>query len=684
MNFDSREADRGPVQADDSPGSADLPGRAIDSTEKLATNPDPQDCQIFGRFASESSPPAGSIADQFGSIMDHSAVGMALLDPNGRFLRLNRALCQMLAASQDDLIGTPFHAITHPADLAANLREVRKMLDEGTESYQTEKRYIRRDGQILWAITSVALVRKPDGKPSHFIKQIQDITKRKAAEERVEVQSAALKAAANGIVITDRDGVIEWVNDAFCRLTGYALEEALGKKPGILRSGEHSPEFYRQLWETILAGRVWHGEVVNRRKDGTTYPEEMTITPVYNCTGVLTHFIAIKQNITERKQAQKQMLRTQRLESIGTLAGGIAHDLNNSLAPILMCVELLKMQYPDADKVLDTVETSARRAAGMVRQLVTFAKGAEGERLLVQPRHLLKEISKIILSTFPKNIVVKCEYPADLPMVLGDATQLHQVLLNLCVNARDAMPGGGSILLKGSVEDVDHPTGCTSPDAQPGKYVVLSVRDTGTGIAPEVLDRMWEPFFTTKGPEKGTGLGLSTVLGIAKGHAGFVRVTSTPGDGACFSVCLPAHSTASGNTDFVTNPDSDFLGDNELILVVDDEADVRSITRAVLERLRFKVITACDGADGIVRAADHREGIRVVITDLQMPHMDGIALIRALRRMLPRTSVVVSCGKLEASEQAELRDLGVRVFLEKPFSESRLKEALKQVLALKG
>jgi two-component system cell cycle sensor histidine kinase/response regulator CckA len=395
--------------------------------------------------------------------------------------------------------------------------------------------------------------------------------------------------------------------------------------------------------------------------------------------------IGATQDITDRKrgdaeqwQLERQASRTQRLESIGTLAGGIAHDLNNALTPILMMLDLLKETYPTESEALETVERSANHAAEMVRHLLSFAKGNEGRRMRLQPRLLVKEMEKIVKGTFPKNIRIHLRCPKELPGIVGDATQLHQVLLNLCVNARDAMPEGGVLTLEAAPTDA----GEAGPDAAPHRYVVLRVSDTGTGIEPDMVERIFDPFFSTKGADKGTGLGLFTAAGIVKGHDGVIRVQSAPGKGSTFSVLLPV---AAGANDVEPERESaaTFMGNRELVLYVDDEGEVRTAARAVLARLNFTPLIAKDAMGGLLQAMQHQTDLRAVITDLHMPQMDGLAFVRALRRTLPDLPVIVASGRLDVGPGKELKRLGVTVLLDKPFTQAMLANALRAVIGPK-
>ena len=416
--------------------------------------------------------------------------------------------------------------------------------------------------------------------------------------------------------------------------------------------------------------------------DGTVRWINDKAFPVRDEQGAVYRIVGVAEDITERKNAARLALRSQRLQSIGTLAGGVAHDLNNALAPITMGVEMLKMQYPQESETLDMFEACAKRGADLVRQLLSFAKGAEGEHVALQPTRLVADLEKIMKGSFPKNIQLAVQCDSSLPTILGDATQLDQILLNLCVNARDAMPRGGTLALEAQYVEMDAAYASSIPDAKPGNYVMLRVRDTGTGIPPEIIDRIFDPFFTTKGPDKGTGLGLSTVMGIVKGHGGFLQVYSQPGQGSTFAAYLPAANAGSDPERLAKLP-SAFRGQGELILFVDDEAAVREMAQAVLRRLNCNVVTATDGLDGLIQLAEHRTELRAIVTDLHMPHMDGLAFVRSLRGMLPDIPVLVASGRLDEAVAEEFKTLGVTSRLDKPFTELQLAEALKNLLAPK-
>jgi len=384
---------------------------------------------------------------------------------------------------------------------------------------------------------------------------------------------------------------------------------------------------------------------------------------------------------TQIKLLQDLQARSQRMESLGTLAGGIAHDLNNALAPIVMGLGLLGADTPGNEKLIDTMRASGQRAAGMVRQLLTFSKGTGGERRPLRIRPLLLEIQKILTGTLPKDIQLIVDTTADLT-VLGDSTQLHQILLNLCLNARDAMPRGGKIEIREEFQQVDAMFAAgLGLEARPGPYAVLTVTDTGTGMTPEVMERMFEPFFTTKGPDKGTGLGLSTVLGIVKSHEGFLQVHSKLGEGTRFSVFIPVREKEKTlDTESVHKSQALHRGNGETVLLVDDEAPIREVGTAILKRLNYNPVTASDGLEGLVKVAELRKELRIIITDLAMPGLDGIQFVKAVRLSLPDMPIIVASGTIDGKFKRQLEELKVAGLLNKPFSEQALAQMLSMTL----
>jgi two-component system, cell cycle sensor histidine kinase and response regulator CckA len=389
---------------------------------------------------------------------------------------------------------------------------------------------------------------------------------------------------------------------------------------------------------------------------------------------------ALQEEIAHRKKLEAQLLRTQRLESVGVLAGGIAHDFNNLLTPVLMAAKLLREDRPEEDRqhLLGTLQASAERGAEVVRQLLSFAGGIEGARVPVQLRHVLKEVKGIVEHTFPKAIVVRTRLAGDLRPALADATQLSQVLMNLCVNARDAMPDGGTLTIASENVELDEAAARAHPDARPGPHVRITVEDPGPGIPDEVLDRVFDPFFTTKEPGKGTGLGLATALGIVKSHGGFIQVWSEVGRGSRFEVYLPAHVAPVETVEPAPGEAPD--GNGELILVVDDEPFILQTVRATLERHGYRVVTAADGREALQAHERHRAGIDAVLLDMMMPGMDGLDVLAALRERDPGLRVIASSGLRLQDRVNEAASAGARRFLPKPYTDEQLLSALAGVL----
>ncbi len=624
------------------------------------------------------------------TIIETEPENVHTVSPEGRFLQMNRAglailgadtLAQLQGRMALDFVARPYQAAY-------------RALHEGAlrgETSEIEIEVIGLRGARRWLETHAAPLRDSRGAIVAVLGIGRDITVRKHAEAGLLLQSAALSAAANAIVITDGAGCVEWVNPAFTTSSGYALEDARGRNlRELIKSSEYEPAFFQQMWDTILGGHVWQGEIVSRRKDGARYTEEMTITPVVGPFGIITHFIAIKQDITPQKRLEEQVRQAQRLEAVGTLAGGIAHDLNNILAPMRMVTGLLqdKLTAPRDRELLDLVDAGAKRGADIIRQLLTFSRGTKGERAPVQLGHLIREMAKIMRETFPREISIVESVPSGLQPVLADATQMHQVLMNLCVNARDAMPEGGCLKLAGrNLQFAEGDPGLLPP-ARPGAYVEVAVADTGSGIAPEIIDRIFDPFFTTKPAGKGTGLGLSTTLGIVRSHGGFIRTESTPGKGTTFFVCLPAGTvTAAGSAPPLpaapAGPPGP-LGQGELILVVDDEISIRETTKRILEACRYRVVTAVNGEDAMKHYLQHRGEVGLVLTDVMMPVKGGTALIRSLRELEPQLKVVATSGLDRPLQGSSLPQLGITSVLPKPFAASELLEAIHRQLAGPG
>ena len=491
----------------------------------------------------------------------------------------------------------------------------------------------------------------------HLLNERRLQRERRQAGEALRLFRALLDQSNDSIEVLDPETArfID-VNEKGFTCLGYSRAEFLSLRLFDIELG-----LKMQAWPQLLAkirttGSV-RGEGIHQRKDGTTFPVEFSVKLVKLDRDYL---LAVVRDISERKEMEAKFFRAQRLEAIGSLASGIAHDMNNILAPIMMSAPLLRMglSVEQTEKTLVTIETSAQRGADLVRQLLTFGRGVEGARRIVRLGAMLDEVARIAQRTFPKNISIARDDSEMAWPVMGDSTQLHQVLLNLCVNARDAMPQGGVLTIAVDNVRFDESLVSMTPGAKVGPYVQLSVTDTGTGIPPDVVDKIFDPFFTTKEPGKGTGLGLSTVIGIVKSHGGFVSVLTKMGVGTTFQVYFPAMPEGQ-EAALAKGPGAAPAGHGELILVVDDEEKIREVVRDMLVKYGYQVIVANDGADATKQFVLHAKEIRAVITDLEMPVMDGMELVHVLRTLNPALAVLVSSGI--ASEQAlESRRAGLK------------------------
>jgi PAS domain S-box-containing protein len=498
---------------------------------------------------------------------------------------------------------------------------------------------------------------------------------------RVREQAALLDTAHEAIQVRDLDGRIIFWNKGAERSYGWAAGEALGRTAVELLY--RNAARFREAQAALLADGEWQGEILKHTKDGREIVVEARWTLVRDAQGRPKSVLAIDTDITEKKKIESQFLRAQRMEGIGTLAGGIAHDLNNVLAPIMMSIEMLKdlVRNDDDLALLTTLQSSAQRGADLVKQVLSFARGVEGQRVTVNPLHVMRDLLAVMRDAFPKSIEVRFTSPRDPWTITGDATQMHQVFLNLCVNARDAMPGGGNLTIGMENVMLDETYSVLSPDARPGAYVMVKVEDSGTGIPPEIRDRIFEPFFTTKEIGKGTGLGLSTTLAIVKSHGGFINLYSELGKGTRFRVYLPANITESPADDVAVERRRLPRGHGELILLVDDEEAIRKVARRTLERFGYRVLVAGNGAEAVALYAQHPGEIAVVLTDMAMPIMDGPALVIALREMNPEVLIIGSSGLASDGGVTTAAGAWVHHYVPKPYTAEALLKSLEQVLA---
>ncbi|HTK82983.1 MAG TPA: PAS domain S-box protein [Bacteroidota bacterium] len=538
----------------------------------------------------------------------------------------------------------------------------------------------RRDG-LLFSVEITSHELMYESRHARLVLAI-DVTEREKAQEQVREQAALLDITSEAIMVRDLDDCVLYWNHGAEVMYGWTREEALGKKASELLYAPEQTAAYDDARKILFEKGSWSGEFKHKNKTDEILIIDSKWTLMLDEADSPKSVLVINSDVTERKKLEEQFLRSQRLQSIGTLAGGIAHDLNNVLAPMMLSLEIFrsKITEPTLVKLVDVMQSSTKRGSEIVKQVLTFARGFDGEKSDVRLQRLIPDLENVMRDTFPKMVHIKTTYPKQLWTVSGDYTKLYQVLMNLCVNARDAMPKGGNLNIEAENVFVDEHYASMQPDANVGPYVVLTVADTGQGIPPGVIDKIFEPFYTTKEVGKGTGLGLSTVLGIIKSHGGFVNVYSEVGKGARFKVYLPALETAE-----VENAIKQLSilpnGNGELVLVVDDEPAIREVNKVMLEEHGYRVMTASDGPEALALGAQHKGKIDIVITDMMMPFMDGPATIRALRKLDPNLKFLVISGLV--GDQQIVEDFGKDEvpFLQKPFSTDRLLTTLQEVLA---
>jgi len=632
------------------------------------------------------------------AVYDQAPAIMCVFDPQLRIVRANRAAAEYARRPAQELPGLQLGAFlrceacarrgyecgTSPECPPCEVRQA--LIEAFREGKRWDKRQVQKTvfqgDRPVEATLLVSAERIRVNGLDRVLLCLEDITERKQAEMRIRSQAALLEVTRDAVLVRDFcDRILYW-NEGAAQLYGWTAAEAQGRTTHEL--GFMVDE--TQVVEAVRAVQnegVWNGEMRHRHRSGRELAVQSRWTLIRRSDGFPRAILIVSTDITEKKQLETHLLRSQRLESIGTLASGLAHDLNNVLSPILMAVQYLKdeVQSEAARTCLQTLETCAQRGAGIIRQVLTFARGVEGTRVLLQLKHLVREVERIIAETFPRSIRVQVRMARQPWLVRGDPTQLQQVLLNLCVNARDAMPQGGTLTLRLENQALEREPERVHPKAKAGPYVVLSVEDTGVGIPEELLDKIFDPFFTTKPVGQGTGLGLATVLGIVESHGGFVLVESQVGRGSTFSVYLPALPQEQA-TDPALKPSKPARrGQGQRILVVDDEPAVREITAALLRMHGYEPVLAADGQEALSILEQGGGQIRAVITDLMMPRMDGPTFLRALQRIAPGLPAISITGLGEEARVAEARAAGAQINLGKPFKAEQLLSSLERVLS---
>ncbi len=590
----------------------------------------------------------------------------------------------------DEFHGTreAFVRLIHPDDRSAVEQGMNDSIQGGKE-YKEEFRIVWPDGTVHWLAAFGRASRDELGRPVKVSGIGVDITDRKRTEETIQKLHHAVEQTDEVIIMTEPDGIITYVNPAFEKLYRYSREEVIGKTPRVLKSGGMNQEYYARFWHDLLAGKSIRAEHINKTKDGRIVIVEASVNSVYDVKGKLTGFIAVqedisdrKRNESERKRLEAQLLQTQKLESIGTLAGGIAHDFNNILGIILAYSALLRNARLPFEKIVnaaDVINQAVERGAELVKQILTFARKTDVIYGLVNINGMIKELKTMVSETFPRTITIAAELGGDVPEITADATQVHQAILNICVNARDAMPAGGKLILRthaGSRSEVSS----YFPEATSERYVRVSISDTGAGMDESTRQRIFEPFFTTKAKGKGTGLGLSVVYGVVKNHNGFVRVDSEIGRGTTFHLYFPAPIRFVQPVEKTQGSLVDIPGGSESILIVEDEEPLLNVLSGLLKSKGYRVYVAHDGFEAVETYEEHRNDIAVVVSDLGLPKMTGQDAFLRMKSVNPRVKVIFGTGYLDPELKTELLNLGAKGFLAKPYSQDELLKRIRDLI----
>lgn len=504
---------------------------------------------------------------------------------------------------------------------------------------------------------------------------------RHEAETRIRKQAALLDKARDAIIAYDMDGRVIYWNRSAERLTGWSKEEMMGEPARERLYNADQRAKLEDCWKTMMDSGEWKGELHQQTKDGDEIIVESRWTLVREADDTPESVLVINTDITERKRLESQFLRSQRMESIGRLVSGIAHDLGNLLVPITLGVKVLQQRFGDDEKArrtLSMIQNSAERGSDMVDQVLAFARGVEGDRVALQPAAVIEDVRSITEETFPEQIDLQVHVDNDLREIVGDATQVQQVLMNLCVNARDAMPEGGTLMIQAQNVTLTEQDARKNIDAEPGTYVCVAVSDTGVGMPDEVADKIFEPFFSTKPEGEGTGLGLSTAYSIIKGHDGFIDVESSEGEGTTFRVFLPAATEQPDQDEKAALPETN-EGQDARVLVIDGEENILSTTRDVLEQAGYRVETAQDGATALKQLQARSLEVDVIITDIVMPEVGGVTVIEKLRTVRPELPIIAASGLTDERTEAA-REAGAQAFLSKPFTDEALRSTLQRVL----
>ena len=578
---------------------------------------------------------------RFRSTFEQAGLGIAHLELEGLVLRANLQLQDFLGVAEAELVGKPlkeWFTQFDPVELLA-------MSGGLGGSVVREASVVTPHGERWSRLTSsVSLDGK--GRPDYLIALVDDLTERRQSEEQLLKLSHAVEQSPLSIIITDIDGDIEFVNPKFMEVSGYQAHEVIGRKASVMKSCQTPNAIYKQLWASITSGSIWSGDLLNRKKNGDLFWERVTISPVRNKQGIITHYLAMNEDITERNKLEEQLRQSQKMEAVGQLAGGIAHDFNNILTVIMGFGHLLKIDQtlnPRQIEKIDQIIQASERAAKLTQGLLAFSRKQTLNPQNVNLNDIVQHVQRFLVRIIGEDIQLKTGFTHDPIKVYVDSSQIEQVLINLATNARDAMPEGGRLNIEAELQTLDSSFNQAHGYGRPGQYAVVTVSDSGCGMDEETREKIFEPFFTTKEVGKGTGLGMAIVYGIVKHHNGFVTVYSEPGEGTVFRLYIPAIDSELENWEEITL-DAAPKGGTETILVAEDEPAVRMLVETILKENGYTVIMAEDGQDCIEKFLANRDRVSLILMDLIMPKRSGQEAYKEIRRFQPGVKVLYSSG----------------------------------------
>lgn len=607
--------------------------------------------------------------------------GYLVTDGAGIIQEANHAAANLLNVRQSYLIGKPMSVYVHQTE-RQKFRQIMLQLQQQGQVKREELRISHNKGSLDFPaeLTAIA-VEDNQGKTGNLRWLFRDISVRHQTQQKIREQAALLDITTDAMIVQDLDNQILFWNQGAEKMYGWQVQEAQGNNAWELLSQETSPLLPEAL-KTVLERGMWQGELRKFTKNDDELIIASRWTLMLDAAGLPKSILILDTDITEQKQLETQLLRSQRLESLGILASGIAHDLNNILTPMMGISQLLPLKYPHLDdlslQMLNILESNAKRGSELVRQILSFTRGSEKQTTIVQVSQLIEDIKQIIQQTFPKLIDIKIDITPDIGIVFGDSTELHQVLMNLAVNARDAMPNGGKLCISATKVFIDENYARMHIGATVNSYVKITVTDTGVGINSEIIDRIFDPFFTTKEVGKGTGLGLSILMGIVNSYGGFVEVASQVGIGTKFKVYLPNQE---GSTSQVVDEVKLSTGQGELILVVDDEVAITKITKTTLEIYNYRVLTAQNGIEALALYTQYQDEIRLVLMDIMMPSINGKTAIRTLQTINSQVPIVAMSGLATAEALVQTTGVAIQGFLAKPFSTEQLLNFVQKIFS---